>query len=90
MRGWVLVDNLAAAPPGHAQRGAALGLRPMTPSRIAKITGTETRADNRKGSANHHPVRWTQISCHQVRNAFARARRQLAAAMGWRCGRKWP
>ena len=25
MRGWVLVDNLAAAPPGHAQRGAALG-----------------------------------------------------------------
>ena len=41
MRGWVLVDNLAAAPPGHAQRGAALGLRPMTPSGIAKLTGTD-------------------------------------------------
>jgi hypothetical protein len=59
--GWVLVDNLRR--PRRATRSAVrrwAGLRPMTPSGIAKLTGTETRPNNRKGIANHHPLRWTQ------------------------------
>ena len=76
MPGRVLVDNLAAALPDHAQHGAALG-RPAADDaqRIAKLTGTETRPDNRKGIANHHPVRWTQNFLPPSRKAVARAHR---------------
>jgi hypothetical protein len=59
---------------GHQGGGAGL-LQSMPQAGIAKLTDAKTCAGNRRAIASHHAARWTQVSCRQVRKAFARTRR---------------
>ena len=47
---WTIWRQLSRTTRGAIRQLA--GLRPMTPSRVAKLTGTETRADRRKEFAS--------------------------------------
>ena len=62
-----------SVPRGH---GRQLGTRAgQCRGGHCQVTDAKTCAGNRRAIASHHAARWTQVSCRQVREAFARTRR---------------